>query len=136
MPRLLPVAAEPSASEPPGERVRTERQRRGDQGEQRALEFLCSRGLSLVERNVGSRLGEVDLLMRDGDTWVFVEVRVRASRAFGGAAASVGPSKQRRVRRQAQAILKRRFGDGAWPACRFDVCAIEGGEVDWIPDAF
>lgn len=115
---------------------RTERQRRGAAGEDRALAHLQAHGLALIDRNVGSRLGEIDLLMRDGPTWVFVEVRVRAGAAFGGAAASVGRAKQLRIRRQAEAVLKRRFGDGLWPPCRFDVCAIEGARIDWIRDAF
>ncbi|MEZ5661531.1 MAG: YraN family protein [Burkholderiaceae bacterium] len=116
---------------------RTWRQRRGDDGESRALAHLQAAGLALIERNSASRLGEIDLLMTDTDgTWVFVEVRVRRSSAFGGAAASVGRAKQLRVRRQAEALLKRRFGDRRWPPCRFDVCAIEGDELNWIRDAF
>ena len=116
---------------------RTFRQRLGERGEALALAHLRAAGLRVLERNVGSQLGEIDLLMTDASgTWVFVEVRVRKNAAFGGAAASVGIAKQRRLRRQAQAILKRHFGDTPWPPCRFDVCAIESGRIDWIEDAF
>ncbi len=115
---------------------RTERQQRGDAGEARALVYLQQQGLELVARNVASRLGEIDLIVRDGRQLVFVEVRVRQSLAFGGAAASVTPAKQMRLRRQAQAWLSQRFGNSQWPECRFDVVAIDAGGLNWIRDAF
>lgn len=90
---------------------RSPTQASGDAAEDRALAFLRGRGLGLVARNVASRLGEIDLVMRDGDTLVFVEVRSRARTDFGGAAASVGPAKQRRLRREAQRYLVAHFGD-------------------------
>lgn len=111
-------------------------QQRGAAAEQRALEHLTARGLVPVDRNAGSKVGELDLVMHEGRTLVFVEVRSRASRAFGGAAASVGAAKQARVRRAAQLWLLRRFGQQAWPACRFDVVAIDGDALEWIRDAF
>ena len=114
---------------------RSPTQTSGDAAEDRALAFLAGRGLRLVERNVASRLGEIDLVMRDGEAVVFVEVRSRARSDYGGAAASVGPAKQRRLRREAQSYLNARFGD-RWPACRFDVCAIDATTIDWIRDAF
>ncbi len=114
---------------------RSPAQARGDVAEARALAHLAGHGLQLVARNVASRLGEIDLVMRDGDTLVFVEVRSRARRDFGGAAASVGPDKQRRLRREAQRYLNVHFGD-RWPACRFDVCAFDGAAIDWIRGAF
>lgn len=115
---------------------RSPTQRRGDQAEARALAFLLDHGLELLERNVASRVGEIDLLMREGEEWVFVEVRSRAPGGYGGAAASVTPAKQRRIRLQAQRVLQQRFGAGHWPACRFDVCALDGGDIDWIRAAF
>lgn len=108
----------------------------GDQAEDLALRHLLQAGLKLIARNLASPLGEVDLIMCDGDQWVFVEVRARSSSAFGGAAASVTKAKQTRLRRQSQVILKSRFGDGRWPACRFDVCAMDGANVNWIKGAF
>lgn len=88
-----------------------------------------------MARNVGSRLGEIDLIMRDRETWVFVEVRQRTRQAFGGAAASITPAKQARLRREAQRYLMSKFGD-RWPACRFDVIAIEANTIHWITNAF
>lgn len=115
---------------------RTARQQTGESGEAAALAFLEQRGLTLIARNVSSVLGEIDLIMRDANVVVFVEVRVRRTIAYGGAAASVTPAKQARLRRQSLAWLKQRFGDHHWPACRFDVLAIDAGRPDWIRDAF
>lgn len=114
---------------------RSAMQVRGDAAEDRALAFLVGQGLSLVERNVASRLGEIDLVMRDPEGIVFVEVRSRARSDFGGAAGSVGAAKQRRLQREAQRWMNQHFGD-RWPACRFDVCAFEGARIDWIRGAF
>ncbi|MBN9426957.1 MAG: YraN family protein [Burkholderiales bacterium] len=123
----------PPTPQPPTQR--SPAQTAGDAAEARALAFLQARGLRLVERNVSSRLGEIDLIMREAETLVFVEVRSRASRSYGGAAASVGPAKQRRLQREAQRYMNARYGD-RWPPCRFDVFAIDAGEADWIRGAF
>ena len=111
-------------------------QRSGFAAEQAALDYLLSRGLRLVARNFRVRLGELDLVMADGDQLVFVEVRSRTSANYGGAAASVTRSKQRRVRNAAQAFLAAARGGGSWPALRFDVVAIDGERIDWIASAF
>lgn len=112
----------------------------GDAGEARALQHLQRAGLVLVERNYRlacgphARAGEVDLILRERDgTLVFVEVRARGDARFGGAAASVGTAKQRRIVLAARHYLQR------WPApppCRFDVVAIDGDRVDWLRGAF
>jgi len=112
----------------------------GDAAEAQALSHLLRHGLSLVQRNyrvaAGPRLrgGEVDLILRDADgTLVFVEVRARRDATHGGAAASVGLTKQRRLIFAATHYL-RRFGSP--PPCRFDVVAIDAGEVRWLRAAF
>jgi putative endonuclease len=112
----------------------------GDDAESRALAWLQQRGMTLVQRNYrvargpGARAGEVDLIVRDRDgTLVFVEVRARRARAQGGAAASVTAAKQRRIVFAARHFLLR------WPnppPCRFDVVALEGGRIEWLPGAF
>ena len=112
------------------------RQQAGFDAEARAEAYLRARGLVPVERNVRFRGGEIDLVMRDGPDWVFVEVRARRDARFGGAAASVDARKRRRVALAAQLYLLRRFGQRAWPACRFDVVAIDAGEPTWIRAAF
>ena len=108
----------------------------GDAAEDRALAYLVGRGLRLVERNYRTPHrggGEIDLVMRDGATLVFVEVRKRASRAFGGAAASIGAAKQRRIVFAARHYLMRAASP---PPCRFDVVSVEAGAVEWLRAAF
>lgn len=84
--------------------------------------------------NVLCKRGELDLVMRDGDTLVFVEVRFRASARFGGAAASVDPRKQARLTAAAAYYLQRHPIN---LPCRFDVIAIDGtGAIQWIRHAF
>ncbi len=101
----------------------------GRDAEDRALAWLQSQGLQLVERNVRSRRGEIDLVMRDGATLVFVEVRQRRSAAYGGAAASIGAGKQARLWHAAELYLLRH---GASVACRFDAVCIEGQTLHWL----
>ena len=109
----------------------------GDAAEDRALAHLLASGLKLLARNYrtpGRGGGEIDLVMRDaGGTVVFVEVRQRASRAFGGAAASVSPTKQRRIIFAARHYLMRLPQQ---PPCRFDVVGVEAGQIEWLRGAF
>ena len=112
--------------------ARTGRQLAGDAGEDAALAHLQRQGLTLVERNFRCRGGELDLIMRDGATMVFVEVRKRAGSAFGGAAASIGPAKQARLVKAAETWLQRYRMP---PACRFDVIAIDGDALSWLRNA-
>lgn len=112
---------------------------RGTDAETAALRFLESQGLRLLGRNYRCRLGEIDLVMQDAGTLVFVEVRARADNRHGGAAASVGPHKQRRLALAARHYLMTHPRAAACPA-RFDVVAISGpdGEnaTEWIRAAF
>ncbi len=112
----------------------------GDAAEDRALAHLQQQGLRLVQRNYRlaggprQRAGEVDLILRAPDgTLVFVEVRARAGGGHGGAAASVTGAKQRRIVRAAQHYLT---GLAVLPPCRFDVVAIDGDQLQWLPGAF
>ena len=115
---------------------------RGDEAEERALQHLLAQGLTLVERNYrvargpSARGAEVDLIMRAPDadgTLVFVEVRQRSGRTHGGAAATVTRGKQQRCILGAQFYLSNLK---VWPPCRFDVVAIDGEDVTWLPAAF
>ena len=116
--------------------VRTTRQR-GALAEDRALAHLQAAGLRLLERNYrtpGRGGGEIDLILRERDaTLVFVEVRSRTSRAFGGAGASITSSKRRRLIFAAQHYLLRLNPP---PPCRFDAVLIEGDSVQWLRAAF
>ncbi|MCA1247662.1 YraN family protein [Massilia sp. MS-15] len=107
------------------------RQAQGRDWEQVALLHLQGQGLRLVEENFRCKGGEIDLVMRDGETLVFVEVRQRADSAHGGAAASITPAKIRRLVRAAQYYLLR---FPALPPCRFDVVAIDGEALSWLQD--
>jgi len=109
--------------------------RRGEEAEERAVRFLARQGLQVLARNYRTRFGEVDVVAREGATLVFVEVRARASGAWGGAAASVDARKQRRVVAAARHYLARL---GREPACRFDVLAFQGPAAApaWIRGAF
>ncbi|ALV57772.1 YraN family protein [Burkholderia cenocepacia] len=102
--------------------------------EQRARQFLERHGLGFVAANVTMRGGELDLVMREPDGMlVFVEVRARRSTRHGGAAASVGWRKRRRLVAAALQFWSRH---GAGAACRFDVVAFEAGRLAWLRDAF
>lgn len=109
----------------------------GRLAEDRALEFLQSAGLKLLDRNYRSRYGEIDLIMEEGRTIVFVEVRYRRSNRFGGAAESVDSRKQSRLTLAAAGFLKERRLNR--PA-RFDVAALspgpDGVSIAWIKGAF
>lgn len=111
---------------------RTARQIEGAAGEELALRFLQGQGLALVERNFRCKGGEIDLVMLERDSLVFVEVRKRADKRHGGAAASVTARKQARLMIAAQVFLQRYRLP---PACRFDVIAIDGEAMDWLKNA-
>ncbi|HET7662865.1 MAG TPA: YraN family protein [Rhodanobacteraceae bacterium] len=97
----------------------------GDTFELRARRHLQKAGLAPVAHNYSTRFGELDLVMRDGDTLVFVEVRYRRNAHFGGAAASVTSRKRERLIRAASGFLAAhpQYADGD---CRFDVVTFEG----------
>lgn len=107
----------------------------GAAAERLAAAFLARKGLELIEANYRSRFGEIDLVLRDGDTIVFAEVRLRASDRFGGAAYSVDRHKQARL-----IATARRWLAGKKDApCRFDVVLmdrLDATRIEWIRDAF
>ena len=109
----------------------------GFDGEVRARAYLVAQGLVWVESNYRARCGEIDLIMREGRVLVFIEVRARSSKAFGGGAASVTYRKQQKVIRTALLYLQRnRLQDQC--VVRFDVVSLDGvpPEITWIRDAF
>jgi putative endonuclease len=106
-------------------------QARGTAAEDRAARFLEQHGLNVIERNFRVRGGEIDLVCRDGRSLVFVEVRLRSRADYGGAAASITPTKQARLILAARHWLARH---GEAP-CRFDCVLIDGERVEWLKDA-
>jgi putative endonuclease len=110
------------------------RQAKGAAAEHLAADYLVRLGLSVIERNFRVRGGEIDLVCRDGKTTVFVEVRLRSSSDFGGAAASITAAKQARLVLAARHWLLRH---GETP-CRFDCILLDGlnNKIEWLRNAF
>ena len=107
---------------------------KGRHGEDRATAILRRSGYSIVERNYRCPLGEIDIVARDGDALVFVEVRTRRDASRGNALETVRRGKQRRLGRVAAHYLMARRP--TLIDCRFDVIGITGDEVVLIRDAF
>ena len=114
----------------------------GAAAEQAAAAFLEAQGLTIAARNAASRGGEIDIVARDGDVLVFVEVRLRANQRFGSGADSVDARKQQRLVRAANHYLIRHHGARP-PPCRFDVLSLAPApeqsppyRVEWLRDAF
>ena len=110
----------------------------GDQAEQFALDHLQQAGLVLIDSNFLRPGGEIDLIMLDGKTLVFAEVRYRKSAKFGSALESVNFQKQRRLIQTASAYIQQ--SAIAYATYRFDVIAIEpknnSFNINWVKDAF
>jgi putative endonuclease len=104
-----------------------------------AEHYLNSRGLRTVRRNFSCKLGEIDLIMEDGEFLAFVEVRYRDSIKFGAPLETITPRKQQRIIRAASIFLQRESRFSAHP-CRFDAIGITGSNdslvFDWIKSAF
>ncbi len=93
----------------------------------------------MIARNLRSRWGEIDLIASDGDSIVFVEVRLRSDPRFGGAAASISAAKQKRLVRTAEAFLAGEGRAFAQRPCRFDVVLLDrldAASIEWIRGAF
>ncbi len=107
---------------------------RGDHAENTALGFLLDRGCRILARNFRSRSGEIDLIVQEGDTLVFVEVRYRSRTDRGTGAETVTRRKQRRIIRTAEYYLlaHKQYENSA---CRFDVISMDE-EINWIRGAF
>ena len=95
----------------------------GRRAEDEAARFLEARGLRLVARSFRARGGEIDLIVEDGETLVFVEVKARTSLSWGRPSEAVGALKRARMERAARLFLARR-GAGPEPPCRFDVIEV------------
>jgi putative endonuclease len=110
---------------------------KGKSAEEQARQHLEQRGLQLLVRNYRCKRGEIDLIMQDGDTLVFIEVRYRKSANYGTPVESITAQKQHRLLATAKHYLQRQRVS---VACRFDVIGITGSSadsrIDWIKDAF
>lgn len=128
-------------------RVEAERLERGEKGlcvvdklergaaaERDAAELLIGEGYQIVERNFRCKAGELDIIARDGDVLVFVEVRSRSDDEHGHAVEMIGRTKQRRVVRVARHYLE--IAQPRFERCRFDVVAVTAGAPILLRDAF
>lgn len=113
---------------------------KGQHYEEQAAEFLQQAGLKVLERNFSCKLGEIDIICKQQNTLVFVEVRYRRSARFGSASASITAAKQRRLLRTAALFLQRRHS-ATPPPCRFDVITFhrsqsrQEDEIQWLKNA-
>lgn len=115
----------------------------GKFGEQQALKYLKSQGLTLITTNFNCRYGELDLIMAEGDVLVFVEVKYRSSAAYGGAINAISAAKQRKLVKTALLYMQQHDLNEA--IARFDVVAIDklddntvvsDNDIVWIKNAF
>lgn len=118
----------------------TDKQLKGNSAETLAQQYLERRGFTLVTRNFRCKTGEIDLIMQDSETLVFVEVRYRRETDLGSPLETITASKQRKLTRTAQFFLQQNFGN-RWPACRFDAVGIIGElehspSIEWVANAF
>lgn len=116
----------------------------GEYTESLACQYLENKGFKLIEKNFNCRVGEIDLIMKDNDSLVFVEVRYRRSNNFGSGAESITTSKQSKLIKTASLYLQQHAKLNKYPA-RFDVVSITGFietdnidniSFDWIENAF
>ncbi|MCW8933322.1 MAG: YraN family protein [Gammaproteobacteria bacterium] len=113
------------------------RSTKGKTCENFALNYLTKNGLKLIEKNFNSRYGEIDLIMQHQNAVVFIEVRYRKNEDYGGAKASVTPTKQNKIQKTALYYMQKK---GREMNARFDVIAISGEysnlTIEWIKNAF
>lgn len=105
----------------------------GQQAESHAQRYLEQQGLTFVERNVRYPFGEIDLIMRHKNHWVFVEVKYRSANQYGGALQALSSAQISRIRKAASHYLQLNRLD---VLCRFDVIAMEADQINWLVDAF
>ncbi len=117
--------------------MKTVRQELGKAGEAAAARFLQKKGYKVLEQNYQSPLGEIDLILLDGETLVFCEVKTRGREGLIAAKESVRPAQQRRYRLSAEGYIRRKRAQGL--RVRFDIVEVYGEkdfEIRHIPDAF
>lgn len=111
------------------------KRRMGSCFEQRAAEYLKTKGMSILEMNYQNRSGEIDIIAKDGEYICFVEVKYRTTNQYGFALEAVNGRKQQQIRKVALYYLMR-HGYSEWTPCRFDVIAFDGDEMTYVENAF
>ncbi|MGL1957800.1 MAG: YraN family protein [Colwellia sp.] len=112
----------------------------GQLTEKLAAQYLSKQGLIFVDKNIHCRQGEIDLIMQDLDTLVFIEVKYRKNNRYGGALSAIPVSKQKKIKHCVAFFLHQAGLNEYNTACRFDVIALEGDinqpQITWIKNAF
>ncbi len=114
----------------------TPQKRLGAEGENRALEFLLQKGLEFIDQNVHAPGGELDLVMQDGEDWVFVEVKTRRSHSHGTAIESVTPQKIKRMLKAIEHYFLVRKEANDIPPFRIDIVTVEKQGREWRCDHY
>lgn len=103
-------------------------------------EYLILQNLTFIDQNFHSKYGEIDLIMLDGSTYVFIEVKYRKNNRFGGSLVAVSPNKQEKLRLCAKFYLQQKQLNEYNTPCRFDIVALEGDienpNINWLKNAF
>lgn len=105
----------------------------GKEAELQALNYLIQQGLTLVDKNVRYSFGELDLVMRQGDAWIFIEVKYRSSNKFGGAISALSHKQIKRLQKSANHYLQLHRINAP---CRFDLIAIDKTQIRWLKNIF
>ncbi|NQY62155.1 MAG: YraN family protein [Alteromonadaceae bacterium] len=112
----------------------------GQSTEAIAADYLRTNGLKFKAKNFQSRQGEIDLIMLDGNTWVFIEVKYRKNTTYGGAIAAISNTKIQKIRRCTEFFLQKHGLNEYNTQCRFDVITLEGNinhpQITWLKNAF
>jgi putative endonuclease len=105
-----------------------------------AVNYLVKKGLILQDKNRHSRMGEIDIIMKEDETFVFIEVKYRSSELFGGAISAISEKKQQKIRKTAAFYLQQCGLNEYNTSCRFDVVALQGNinnlDITWLKNAF
>ncbi len=113
---------------------------KGQSTEAIAADYLRSKGLKFKTQNFHSRQGEIDLIMLENDTWVFIEVKYRKNSNYGGALAAISYTKIQKIRRCTAFFLQKHGLNEYNTQCRFDVITLEGDithpKITWLKNAF
>lgn len=120
----------------PVKKRRTSSQQKGQGAEQRALDYLKKQGLQLIDQNFTIRGGEIDLIMQEGNTLVFIEVRARRAGSLVHPFESITPAKCKHIQLAAQIFMMKKQAHNFH--LRFDVIGVNlhNNQIDWLKDAF
>jgi len=107
----------------------------GDSAEEKARNYLIKQGIQILDTNYRCKLGEIDIIAKQDNTLLFVEVKFRKNSKFGSPSEMVTPQKQKRIVKSTQHYLQA-HSNLANKACRFDVISIQQNDIEWIKNAF